>query len=61
MASMALDTDETDASVFVSDTTDTSPWWIMDLGMTKMIYDIQIQSRRDLWPEMFHDIEVSSN
>lgn len=60
-ADKAVDTGETDISMFISATSDMSPWWQVDLGETRTIHEIQIISRRDVYAERFHDVEVSRN
>ncbi|XP_050688369.1 uncharacterized protein LOC126981394 [Eriocheir sinensis] len=54
----AVDLDETDNSQFISETSDTSPWWLLYLGVTQTVYEIQIMTRRNYAPGRFHDVEV---
>ena len=55
---MAVDND--DGTLLHSDDGDTYPWWLLDLGETRMIHDVQILPRRDNCIYRFHDIEVSN-
>ena len=55
-----MDTIETDASMYHSnDLIDPTPWWLLDLGETRMIHDIQILTRSGCCSDRLHDIEVS--
>ncbi|XP_045135654.1 fucolectin-like [Portunus trituberculatus] len=57
--SMAVDNLETDDStIFHSDMNDLLPWWLLDLGESRMIHEVQILPRRDCCEYRFHDVEI---
>ncbi|KAK7082079.1 hypothetical protein SK128_011284 [Halocaridina rubra] len=35
-----------------------NPWWLVDLGEQKTIYQVLLLSRQDCCPERFHDVEI---
>ncbi|KAK8388478.1 hypothetical protein O3P69_020459 [Scylla paramamosain] len=58
IASMAVDTIETDDSMFHSAVDDSQPWWLLDLGETRVIHEVQILPRRNCCHYRFHDIDI---
>ncbi|KAK8388968.1 hypothetical protein O3P69_020732 [Scylla paramamosain] len=41
-----------------SSVADSQPWWLLDLGETRVIHEVQILPRRNCCPFRFHDIEI---
>ncbi|XP_045136051.1 uncharacterized protein LOC123519006 isoform X2 [Portunus trituberculatus] len=58
-SSLAVDTLETDdRTMFHSGNDDPHPWWLLDLGETRIIHEIQILPRLNYIPERFRFVEI---